>query len=32
LLRALIAEPDTPFVQLNAVREIRARVLRKEAR
>ena len=32
LLRAQIAEPDTPFQQLKTVREIRARISRKEAR
>ena len=31
LLRALIAEPDTPFPQLQAVRQIRARIAQKEA-
>jgi hypothetical protein len=32
LLRTLTSEPDAPFAQLKTVREIRSRVLRKEAR
>ena len=31
LLRALISEPDTPLAGLQAVREVRARILQKEA-